>query len=64
MNFNSSDAKSFLENWKKKDFNNEKVKTIFCPSFTELNTTAELLHNSDSELGAPVSYTHLRAHET
>ncbi len=56
MNFNSSDTKSFFENWGKKDFKNEEVKTIFCPSFTELNTTAELLHNSDSELGAQNVY--------
>ena len=56
MNFNSSNTKSFLENWKKKDLNNKEVKTIFCPSFTELNTTAELLHNSDSELGAQNVY--------
>ena len=56
MNFNSSDTKSFLENWEKKDLNNKEVKTIFCPSFTELNTTAELLHNSDSELGAQNVY--------
>ena len=56
MNFNSSKAKSFLENWEKKDLNNKEVKTIFCPSFTELNTTAELLQNSDSELGAQNVY--------
>ena len=56
MNFNSSDTKSFLENWGKKDLNNKEVKTIFCPSFTELNTTAELLHHSDSELGAQNVY--------
>ena len=56
MNFNSSDTKSFLENWEKKDLNNKEVKTIFCPSFTELNTTAELLHHSDSELGAQNVY--------
>ena len=56
MNFNSSDTKSFLENWEKKDLNNKEVKTIICPSFTELNTTAELLQNSDSELGAQNVY--------
>ena len=56
MNFNSSDTKSFLENWEKKDLKNKEVKTIFCPSFTELSTTAELLHNSDSELGAQNVY--------
>ena len=56
MNFNSSDTKSFLENWGKKDLNNKEVKTIFCPSFTELNATAELLQNSDSELGAQNVY--------
>ena len=56
MNFNSSNTKSFLENWEKKDLNNKEVKTIFCPSFTELNTTAELLQYSDSELGAQNVY--------
>ena len=56
MNFNSSDTKSFLENWGKKDLKNAEVKTIICPSFTELNTTAELLQNSDSELGAQNVY--------
>ena len=56
MNFNSSNTKTFLENWEKKDLNNKEVKTIFCPSFTELNTTAELLQNSDSELGAQNVY--------
>ena len=56
MNFNSSDIKSFLENWGKKDLKNEEVKTIICPSFTELNTTAELLQNSVSELGAQNVY--------
>ena len=56
MNFNCSETKSFLENWKKKDLINKEVKTIFCPSFTELNTTAKLLHNSNSELGAQNVY--------
>ena len=56
MNFNSSNTKSFLENWGKKDLNNKDVKTIFCPSFTELNTIAELLQNSVSELGAQNVY--------
>ena len=56
MNFNSSNTKSFLENWEKKDLNNKEVKTIFCPSFTELNTTSELLQNSVSELGAQNVY--------
>ena len=56
MNFNSSETKSFLENWKKKDLINKEIKTIFCPSFTELNTTAKLLQNSNSELGAQNVY--------
>ena len=56
MNFNCSETKSFLENWEKKDLVNKKVKTIFCPSFTELNTTAKLLQNSNSELGAQNVY--------
>ncbi len=56
MNFNCSETKSFLENWGKKDLINKEVKTIFCPSFTELNTTAKLLQNSNSELGAQNVY--------
>ncbi len=52
MNFNISDIKSFLENWNSINTINNDVKTIFCPSFTELNTTAELLINSKSEFGA------------
>jgi len=56
MNFNCSDTKSFLENWKQKELKDKEVKTIFCPSFTELNTTAELLHNSSSELAAQNVY--------
>ena len=56
MNFNSSETKSFLENWEKKDLINKEIKTIFCPSFTELNTTAKLLQNSNSELGAQNVY--------
>ena len=56
MNFNFSETKSFLENWKKKDLINKEIKTIICPSFTELNTTAKLLQNSNSELGAQNVY--------
>ena len=56
MNFNCSETKLFLENWEKKDLINKEVKTIFCPSFTELNTTAKLLQNSNSELGAQNVY--------
>jgi len=52
MNFNCTDSKSFLENWNNKELNNKKVKTIFCPSFTDLNIVTELLQKSDSEIGA------------
>ena len=52
MNFNCTDTKSFLENWNNKELNNKEVKTIFCPSFTELNTGVEILQYSDSEIGA------------
>ena len=52
MNFNCTDTKFFLENWNNKELNNKEVKTIFCPSFTELNTGAEILQYSDSEIGA------------
>ena len=57
MNFTISDVKSFMNEWKNKNLNNNHVETIFCPSFTELNTTAEFIQNSSSKLGAQnVSY--------
>ena len=52
MNLAQSDIKSFIVQWENKKINHSKVKTIFCPSFTDLNTTAVLLQNSSSELGA------------
>ena len=52
MNFNCTDTKSFLESWNNKELNNKEVKTIFCPSFTEMNTGVEILQYSDSEIGA------------
>ena len=52
MNFNCTDIKSFLESWNNKELNNKEVKTIFCPSFTELNASVEILQYSDSEIGA------------
>ncbi|MBC8312297.1 MAG: triose-phosphate isomerase [Candidatus Marinimicrobia bacterium] len=56
MNFTSSDTKAFLMNWKEKNLNNTDVRTIFCPSFTELNTAAERLQDSASELGSQNVY--------
>jgi len=52
MNFTLSDAEGFLTKWKNKDLNNKHIKTIFCPSFTELFAIAEFLETSPSELGA------------
>ena len=52
MNFTTSDVKSFMNEWKNKNLNNSHIETIFCPSFTELNTTAEFIQNSSSKLGA------------
>ena len=56
MNFTLSDAKSFLSKWQNKDLNNTHIKTIFCPSFTELFTIAEIIDNSGAELGAQNVY--------
>jgi len=56
MNFTISDVKLFMSEWKNKNLNNSHIDTIFCPSFTELNTTAELLQNSSSQLGAQNVY--------
>ena len=52
MNFTLSDALTFLAEWKNKDLNNPHIKTIICPSFTELFSIAEILQTSSSELGA------------
>ena len=56
MNFTISDIKLFMSEWKNKNLNNSHIETIFCPSFTELNTTAELLQNSSSKVGAQNVY--------
>ena len=56
MNFTISDVILFMSEWKNKNLNNSNIETIFCPSFTELNTTAELLQNSSSKLGAQNVY--------
>ena len=52
MNFTISDVTFFMSKWENKTLNNSNIETIICPSFTELNATAELLHNSNSKLGA------------
>ena len=52
MNFNISDIEIFMKKWKNKNLNNIKIKTIFCPSFTELFYMSEILKDSTSELGA------------
>ena len=56
MNFTISDVILFMSEWKNKNLNNSNIETIFCPSFTELITTAELLQNSSSKLGAQNVY--------
>ena len=56
MNFTISDVKLFMSEWRNKNLNNNNIETIFCPSFTELNTTSELLKNSSSKLGAQNVY--------
>ena len=52
MNFTLSDAEYFLSRWKNKALNNPHIKTIFCPSFTELFAIADILKTSSSQLGA------------
>ena len=52
MNFTLSDAEEFLEEWENKDLNSPHIKTIFCPSFTELFAITGLMESSSSELGA------------
>ena len=52
MNFTLSDAEGFLGEWENKALNNPHIKTIFCPSFTELFAIADILKTSSSQLGA------------
>ena len=52
MNLTLSDAERFLGEWKNKALNNPHIKTIFCPSFTELFAIADILKTSSSQLGA------------
>ena len=52
MNFTQSHIRSFISKWKSKKVAESHVKTIFCPSFTDINITAELLRDSRTEIGA------------
>ena len=52
MSFSLSDAEEFIEEWKNKPLNKPHIKTIFCPSFTELFGIAGILEASSSQLGA------------
>ena len=52
MNFTLSAAEEFLAKWRNKALNNPRIKTIFCPSFTELFAIAGLMKTCSSELGA------------
>jgi triosephosphate isomerase len=52
MNFTLSDAEGFLAEWKNKVLNNPHIKTIICPSFTELFAIADILKTCSSQLGA------------
>ena len=52
MNLTQSKVKSFINKWKNKNLNNRDIKTIFCPSFTDINITAELLKDCYEEVGA------------
>ena len=56
MNFTLYDVEVFLAEWKNKSLNNPHIKTIFCPSFTEVNIMADLLRDSSSEVGAQNVY--------
>tara|TARA_Y100000590_G_scaffold350610_1_gene402548 strand:- start:3963 stop:4712 length:750 start_codon:yes stop_codon:yes gene_type:complete len=52
MNHPISEAKIYISDWQNKELNNSPIKTIFCPSFTELFIISEMLKASPSELGA------------
>ena len=52
MNYSLFQAKEFFIKWINKELNNPHIKTIFCPSFTELFFISEILKDSPCELGA------------
>lgn len=52
MNFTLSNAESFIQNWENKSLTNASVKTVICPSFTELSKVGQMLNGSGTELGA------------
>ena len=52
MNYSISQSKDFFLKWKNKELNKPYIKTIFCPSFTELFFISEILKDSPCELGA------------
>ena len=43
MNHPISQAKIYFSDWQNKELNNSTIKTIFCPSFTELFIISEML---------------------
>ena len=56
MNFTISNSVEFIHNWKNKTLNNNSIKTIFCPSFTALNSVSGLIQNHNFSLGAQNVY--------
>ena len=52
MNLVQSDINSFILQWKNKNLHQSHVTTIFCPSYTNVNRTSDLLQNSSIEIGA------------
>ena len=56
MNLSLKPIKTYFESWKNKDLFNSNVKTIFCPSYTELFVTSSYLSKTSCELGAQNVY--------
>ena len=52
MNFTLKDAEKFMTSWVNQILNKDSVKTIICPSFTELFKVKKLLNGSNTGIGA------------
>ena len=52
MNFTQADIRSFITQWKNKKLTQPNVKTIFCSSFTDINTASLVMVQSNDTYAA------------
>ena len=52
MNYSIIEAKEYFNKWERKELNKKNIKTIICPSFTELFFINKKFSNLDFQIGA------------